>query len=125
MAKEYFMIDGVKITAPDGYKPVFATTSTEGSDRTQDGVMHNTPMFTIGGYNLSWGELEWREIATILKGMIDKKKFSFHHKDPTAPEKWIDKDFYASNFEMAAQTLEEGNNVWTDLAINIRRIDPQ
>ena len=33
MAQEQFKIDGVIIKAPDTYKPVFATTSTESSKR--------------------------------------------------------------------------------------------
>ena len=45
---EQFEINGVAVAAPSTYSPIFATTSTEDSDRSQDGVMHNTPMFTIG-----------------------------------------------------------------------------
>lgn len=36
MAQEQFKIDNVVIRAPDSYKPVFATTSTEDSKRSQD-----------------------------------------------------------------------------------------
>jgi hypothetical protein len=83
MAQEQFKIDNVVIRAPDSYKPVFATTSTEDSKRSQDLIMHNTPMGTIGGYDMQWGELTWIEIATILNAMLNKSKFTFHHKDPT------------------------------------------
>lgn len=85
MAQEQFKIDGVTIKAPDTYKPVFATTSTESSKRSQDLVMHNTPMGTIAGYDMEWGELKWGEIATILNSMINKSQFTFHHKDPRTP----------------------------------------
>ena len=44
MAQEQFKIDNVVIRAPDSYKPVFATTSTEDSKRSQDLVMHNSPV---------------------------------------------------------------------------------
>ena len=124
MAQEQFKIDGVTIKAPDTYKPVFATTSTESSKRSQDLVMHNTPMGTIAGYDMEWGELKWGEIATILNSMINKSQFTFHHKDPRTHGKWIDKTFYASNFNMAAQTLKDNEERWTGLTINVRSIRP-
>lgn len=124
MAQEQFKIDNVVIRAPDSYKPVFATTSTEDSKRSQDLIMHNAPMGTIGGYDMEWGELAWSEIATILNSMLNKSQFTFHHKDPTVPGSWIDRTFYASNFNMAAQTLKDGEEKWTELSINVRRIEP-
>lgn len=120
--QEQFKIDGITIRAPDEYKPVFSTTSTEDSDRDQELTMHNTPMGTIGGYDLTWGELTWDEIAVILNSMLNKSEFTVHHKDPTVPHKWIDADFYASNYNMAAQTLEDDEEKWKDLSINIRRV---
>ena len=71
--------------------------------------------------NMTWGELTWTEIATILNVLIDKKSFTFHHKDPRIPGKWIDASFYCSNYNMEAQTLEEKAEKWTGLAINVRR----
>lgn len=85
--------------------------------------MHNSPMGTIGGYDLTWNEMTWDEIAEILNRMMDKSEFTFHHKDPTIPGKWVDKTFYASNYSMGAQTLEDSEERWTDLTINIRRIE--
>ena len=121
--EESFTVDGVAIAAPSTYKPVFATTSTKSSKRDQELSMHNSPMGTIGGYDLTWDVLSWEEIAVILNGMINKSEFTFNHKDPTIPGKWIDRTFYASNYNMTAQNLEENEESWTDLAINIRRIE--
>lgn len=73
---------------------------------------------------MAWEVLTWQEIAAILNSMLNKSKFMVHHPDPTIPGVWVDKTFYASNFKMAAQTLEDGEEVWTDLSINIRRIEP-
>ena len=56
--------------------------------------------------------------------VLNKSQFTFHHKDPTVPGRWIDRTFYASNFNMAAQTLKDGEEKWTDLSINVRRIEP-
>lgn len=86
MAEECFKIDGVAIAAPETYKPVFSTTSTKSTKRDQALTMHNSVMGTIAGYDMTWGELTWTEIATILNALIDKKSFTFHHKDPRIPE---------------------------------------
>lgn len=121
---ELFRVDGIVIATPTGYKPVFATTSTEDSARDQMGDMYNTPMFTIGGYDLSWKYLNWDEISTLLDSVLGKSNFSFHHKSPLHPGHWIDAQFYASNFNMATQTLEEGEETWKDLTINVRSTHP-
>lgn len=122
--QEQFNIDGVTIKAPDAYKPVFSTTSTSDSDRDQNLVMHNTPIGTIAGYDLTWEVLTWEEIAIILNSMLNKSSFSFHHKDPTIPGVWVDRDFYASDYNMAAQCLKDNEEVWEDLSISVRRIRP-
>ena len=120
-SEEQFRIDGVAIAAPETYKPVFSTTSTKSTKRDQSLTMHNSVMGTIAGYDMTWGELTWNETATILNALIDKKSFTFHHKDPRIPGKWIDAVFYCSNYNMDAQTLEENEEKWTGLVINIRR----
>ena len=120
-----FRIDGTEIKTPTDYKPVFATTSTEDSDRTQDLIMHNTPMGTIAGYDMTWKSLKSDEISTILNLMMNKPSFSFHHRDPRNASGWSDADFYASNFNMGAQRLgEREGELWSDLSINVRAIYP-
>lgn len=125
LKQERFKVDGVTIAAPEGYKPVFSTTSTADSDRDQGMVMHNTPVGTISGYDLTWGTLTWEEIAAILNAMLGKAQFSFHHKAPNVPGRWIDRDFYAADYNMEAQTLEDGFELWEGLTINVRRIEPE
>lgn len=122
MVEECFKIDGVAIAAPENYKPVFSTTSTKKSKRDQSLRMHNSVMGTINGYDMTWGELSWDEIAVILNALINKKSFTFHHKDPRIPGKWVDATFYCSNYSMGAQTLKDNEEKWTDLTINIRRM---
>ena len=122
---ETFKIDGTTIKSPDVYKPVFATTSTEDSDRTQDLIMHNTPMGTIAGYDMTWNNLSSQEISTILMSMMNKSKFSFRHRDPRNASGWSTADFYASNFNMQAQRLgERTGELWSGLTINVRSINP-
>ena len=126
MAVNYkFMIDGHEIKAPDDYKPVFATTSTEDSDRTQDLIMHNTVMGTIMGYDMVWNNLTSAEISNILNLMMNKNSFRFNHRDPRSVSGWSEADFYASNFSMQAQRLgERTGELWSGLTINVRSIYP-
>lgn len=122
LKQEQFKIDGVVIPAPETYRPVFSTTSTSDSDRDQGLEMHNTPIGTIGGYDLTWGSLTWDEIAIIINAVMNKPRFSFHHKAPNVPGRWIDLDFYVSNMNMDALTLEDGYEEWEGLTMNLRRI---
>ena len=62
--------DYIRIKAPIEYKPILATTSTEDSDRTQDLVMHNTPMGTILGYDMVWGDMSTEDVQMILDHML-------------------------------------------------------
>lgn len=122
---ERFSIDGTVIRTPDEYKPVFATTSTEDSDRTQDLIMHNTPIGTIAGYDMKWDSLKSSEISAILTLMMNKPYFSFHHRDPRVASGWSTSEFYASNFNMQAQRLgEREGELWSGLTINVRSIYP-
>lgn len=120
---DYFSVDGVRIATPTSYKPVFATTSTDDSDRTQDLIMHNSPMGTIEGYDLEWENLTDSEVSTILSSMINKSSFNFHYKSPFYGS-WRTGSFYASNFSMQAQTLKSGQEKWDGLSINVRSIYP-
>lgn len=121
--QEYFKVNGVQIATPTSFKPVFATTSTDDSDRTQDLVMHNTPMGTVEGYDLQWDGLTDSEISIILKNMINKSSFRFYYHSPFEG-RWIEKTFYASNFSMEAQTLKNNQEKWDGLTINVRSINP-
>ena len=122
---ERFTVDGTEIRTPTTYKPVFATTSTEDSDRTQDLIMHNTPMGTIAGYDLTWESLTSEEISVIINSMMNKPYFQFHHRDPRQASGWSTAEFYASTYSMQAQRLgEREGELWSGLSINVRSIYP-
>ena len=122
-----FEIDGTAIPAPTLYKPKFATTSTEDSDRTQDLVMHNTPMGTIAGYDMQWDSLSNAEIALLLSSVMNKSSFMFRHRDPTNSTGWTTSAFYCSNFSMNAQRIRanESEELWDGLSMNFRAINPK
>ena len=122
MVNERYAIDGTEIRTPITYKPQFATTSTEDSDRTQDLVMHNTPMGTITRYDMTWGHLSTEEVQSILSLTMNKPKFQFHHFDIFMG--WTNKDFYASNFSVDCVRITEEGEVWEGLTINFIAINP-
>lgn len=122
---EKFKINGVAIAAPSSYSPIFATTSSTDSDRTQDGVMHNTPLFTIGGYDMTWDSLRWDEISNILKLCLGKPSVTLHYPNPCIPNTWQDGEFYSANYSMDAQSLEEEFERWDGLQINFRSVKPE
>ena len=97
--------DYIRIKAPVEYKPILATTSTEDSDRTQDLVMHNTPMGTIVGYDMTWGDMSTEEVRKILDLMVNKSSFNMHHFDIFTG--WCYKDFCASNFNVDGVRLRQ------------------
>ena len=122
--------DYIRIKAPIEYKPKLATTSTEDSDRTQDLIMHNTPMGTIVGYDMKWGDMSTEEVRKILDLMVNKSSFNMHHFDIF--DGWCYKDFYASNFDVEGVRLRQyrheghlyNEESWKGLSINIRPINP-
>lgn len=123
MARKNFQLNGIDIKNPSSFKVVFATTSTEDSDRTQDLVMHNTPIGTIAGFDITWEILTESEISAIMQQMINRAEFSFYCPNPHTG-KWETNSFYASNYSAAAFSLVDGEERWTDLSINIRSIRP-
>lgn len=127
----FFMQDclkfnGVKVAQPDedGYSAVLATTSTEDSDRDMSLVMHNTPIGTVEGYDLKWRNLLPEEVALILQQVLNRSSFTVHYFD-ILTAKWRDGEFYASNFNAPAKSLEEDNECWDELSFNIRGINPR
>ena len=122
--QEYIMINGVKIKQPDkdGYEVSLATTSTDDSDRDMSLVMHNTPIGTIEGYDLTWSDLSLEEASVILQQVINKSSFTVHYLDILTGA-WKDGEFYASNFNAPARSLKDGKECWDKLSFGIRGIN--
>ena len=107
----------------DGYTVQIATTSTGDSDRTQDLVMHNTPIGSIGSYGLKWTDLKKEEVALILGQVLDRPSFSVHYFDLKTAT-WKDADFYATTFNITPIDLTEEQERIEELSFNIIGIRP-
>lgn len=125
MAQEYLRFNGVTLPIPDedGYTVQIATTSTDDSDRTQDMVMHNTPMGSVASYGLKWSDLTKEEVSLILSQVLDKPSFSAHYFDVKTAT-WKDADFYATTFNITPINLAESQERIEELSFNIIGIKP-
>lgn len=116
--------NGVEIRQPDSFQAVLSTTSTEDSIRDMALQMHNTPIGTIEGYDLKWTNIPATDMVEILRQVLNKSSFDVHYFDIITGE-WRNADFYASNFNAPAYTLEDGMELWDELTINIRGVKPR
>lgn len=125
MAQEQLKFNGIVMPWPDedGYTVQIATTSTDDSDRTQDLVMHNTPIGSVGSYGLKWSDLTKEEVALILSQVLDKPSFSAHYFDIKTAT-WKDADFYATTFNITPIDLTEDQERIEELSFNIVGIRP-
>lgn len=118
-----FKFNDIPVKTPDAFKPNFATTSTEDSDRTQDLVMHNTPMGTISSYSLEWKYIEIEEAALILNQIINKSQYSLRYINPLTAS-WTTGMFYTSNYTLGTFGKTNGHNTWESLSFNAVVINP-
>lgn len=118
-----FEFNGIPVKTPDTFKPSLATTSTEDSDRTQDLVMHNTPMGTIQSYAFEWKYIEPEEAAKIINQIINRSQYSLRYLDPLSGT-WKTGSFYTSNYNIGTLRVTNGHFTWSSLSFNAVGINP-
>ena len=125
MAQQHMKFGSYQPPDPDedGCKPAYATTSTPGSGRTQRGVMKNSVMFTVEGYNLKWTDITPSEARQILQEVMNKSSFSFYHYCVHKAQ-WETGQFYAANFSLGVDRLNEGSERIQELSFQVTAINP-
>lgn len=118
-----FEFNGISAKTPDIFKPNFATTSTPDSDRTQDLVMHNTPMGTISSYSFEWRYIEPEEAALILSQIMNRSEYSLRYLNPLTA-RWEVGMFYTSNYTFGTLKQVNGRDTWESLSFNSVVINP-
>jgi hypothetical protein len=118
-----FEFNGVAVKTPDSFTPNGATTSTEDSDRTQDLIMHNTPMGTIESYSFEWRNIETEEAAKIIQQIKDKSQYTLRYMSVSAGV-WTTGDFYTSNYSVGSLKNVNGGYAWESLSFNAVSINP-
>lgn len=118
-----FEFNGIPVKTPDTFKPNFSTTSTEDSDRTQDLVMHNTPMGTISSYSFEWKYIDPEEAALILSQIMNRSEYSLRFLNPLSGG-WDTAAFYTSNYTFGSLKHVNGRDTWESLSFNAVVINP-
>lgn len=118
-----FEFNGIPFRTPDTFQPSAATTSTDDSDRTQDLVMHNTPIGTIESYNLEWKDIYVKEAATIFQQIKNRQQYLLRYMSAEIGE-WKEDYFYTSNYSFGTLKKVNGKDAWESLSFNAIRIYP-
>lgn len=118
-----FEFNDIPVKTPDTFKPNFATTSTEDSDRTQDLVMHNTPMGTISSYSFEWRYIEPEEALLILSQVMNRSEYKLRYLNPLTA-RWGTGMFYTSNYSFGTLKQVNGKDAWESLSFNAVVINP-
>lgn len=124
MAQDYYTINGVKIRQPLELMPFqFATTYTEDTTRTQDGVLHSTPLFTVESYSYSVTGLSAAEMAKFLQLVGKGKNFNFHYFSPYYGV-WRTDKFYVGQGSLEIRRVNERNEWFDSVSCNIIGVNP-
>lgn len=118
-----FEFNDIPVKTPDTFQPSMATTSTEDSDRTQDLVMHNTPMGTVESYAFEWRYIELDEAAKIIQQIKNKGQYKLRYISADTGT-WETGYFYTSNYSFGTLKLVNGDFVWEKLSFNAVGINP-
>lgn len=118
-----FEFNDIPVKTPDTFQPSMATTSTEDSDRTQDLVMHNTPMGTVESYSFEWRYIEPAEAAKIVQQIKNKGQYKLRYLRADTGT-WETGYFYTSNYSFGTLRVANGGFVWEKLSFNAVGINP-
>lgn len=124
LTKEMIKMNGVAIQQPDkdmAYS--FATTYSEGSNRTQYGDGRFTPLFTVEQYGYSAKDIPASKATEILRIIAKGKTFTLHHYS-LYHAAWRDDPFYVgkSGNITIGELSEDGKRV-SELSFNMTGVN--
>lgn len=118
-------INGIDIWQPDkgglGYD--IATTYSEDSTRTQDGVGHFTPLFTVQQLSYSATMVPLVEAAKIIQQVAKGQNFILHYFD-LFQGKWTDGEFYVGKASSNFDRLKATDEYIEKLTFNMTGVNP-
>lgn len=124
MAQQKLMMNSTEVWQPDsglGYN--FETTYTQDATRTQDGIGHFTPLFTVEQLGYSATNIPQQEATKILR-IIDKGgRFTLHYFSLHYGQ-WRDDVFYVGQGNCSIGSLEEGTEYLSSLSFNMTGVNP-
>lgn len=108
---------------PIEIKPMFATTSTSDSGRTQFGKMENKVMFSNEAYKITFPPLYADDMYGIFHAVMGKSSFSFTYFSVYYGE-WRTAPFYVANMDSSGICAIEGRKCIKDLTFQVTAINP-
>lgn len=125
MEQDRIRINGMDIWQPDskelGYS--FESTYSEDSTRTQDGVGHFTPLFTVEQLSYSASDIPVAEVAKILQAVAKGHNFTLHYYSLYYNE-WRDGTFYVGRGNLDIKSLVVNDERVESLSFNMTGVDP-
>lgn len=122
--QEKILINGLEIFQPDSgnLSYNFETTYTEDSTRTQDGIAHFTPLFTVEQFGYSASHVPVGEVSKILQQVVGKE-FELTCYSPYYGT-WRTSRFQVGKGSMSVGTLEENRETIDKLSFNMQGVYP-
>ena len=117
-------INDADIWQPDrGLGSSFETTYTEDSTRSQDGVGHFTPLFTVEQFSYSAKNIPISEASQILRAVAHGEPFSLYYFSPYYGA-WRTDTFYVGKGSLSIGTLAENQEYLDSLSFNMTGVNP-
>jgi len=124
MAQHRIKINGQDIFQPDEDLTCnFETTYTEDSSRTQDGIGHFTPLFTVEQFGYKATNIPVSEASDILRVIALGGNFTLHYFSPFYGA-WRDDIFYVGKGSLNVGRLKEGEEFLSSLSFNMTGVNP-
>ena len=124
MAQNRITINGQEIYQPDEDLVVnFETTYSEDTTRTQDGVLHATPLFTVEQVSYKATNIPVSEASAILRMIALGSPFTLYYYSPFFGT-WRTDSFYVGKGNLNVGTLKEGEEYLTGLSFNMTGVNP-
>lgn len=124
MPQEYYSINGEKIKQPlELMQFQFSTTYSADTTRTQDGILHNTPLFTVESYSYNVTGLTAEEIKRFLQLIAKGGNFSFRYYSPYYGE-WRTAPFYVGQGSLKLKRVNKDLERFDSISCNFIGVNP-
>ena len=124
MAQEYIKFNGITVKQPDqkmGYG--FSTKFTDDSKRTQDGVQHTTPIYTVETLTYKASFLSVDEMKTILQIVARGTPFTLRYFSPYYGV-WRSDRFCVQSGSLSIGRLNEDKEKYDSLSFSMEGVNP-
>ncbi len=124
MAQQKITLNSIEIKQPDnGLQYSFETTYSSDSTRTENGVGHFTPLFTVESLSYSATGVKISEMTAILNIIAKGKSFTLHYFSPYYGS-WRDDTFYVGQGNLTIGTLQSKREMYDSLSFQMTGVNP-